>query len=129
MGVPAQLRSLRTTRPYYRSSYVFVTRKDRHLRSSRSTIRVLRQLRIGVQMIGDDGMNTPPAHALGNRGIIDNVVGYTVTAITRSRTRRPASSRRSRGRRRRRGRVGSARRLLRAPPAGAPRPHAGPPAS
>ena len=38
----------------------------------------LRKLRIGVQLIGDDGANTPPAHALAKRGIIDNVRGYTV---------------------------------------------------
>jgi ABC-type amino acid transport substrate-binding protein len=29
-------------------------------------------------MIGDDGMNTPPAHALAARGLIDNVVGFTL---------------------------------------------------
>ena len=29
-------------------------------------------------MIGDDGANSPPAHALANRGIISNVRGYTV---------------------------------------------------
>jgi mxaJ protein len=38
----------------------------------------LRKLRIGVQLVGDDGMNTPPAHALSRRGIIGNVRGYTV---------------------------------------------------
>jgi mxaJ protein len=31
-----------------------------------------------VQLIGDDYSNTPPAHALASRNIIDNVVGYTV---------------------------------------------------
>src|SRR5690606_13385643 len=34
--------------------------------------------RIGVHNIGDDGANTPPAHALGKRGIIENVVGYSI---------------------------------------------------
>jgi ABC-type amino acid transport substrate-binding protein len=29
-------------------------------------------------MIGDDGTNTPPAHALAARGIIRNVVGFTL---------------------------------------------------
>ena len=29
-------------------------------------------------MIGDDATNAPPAIALTNRGIIDNVRGYTV---------------------------------------------------
>jgi mxaJ protein len=31
-----------------------------------------------VQLIGDDGANSPPAHALSNRGNINNVKGYTV---------------------------------------------------
>jgi mxaJ protein len=35
-------------------------------------------LKIGVQMIGNDGANTPPSHALAQQGIIDNLVGYTV---------------------------------------------------
>jgi mxaJ protein len=29
-------------------------------------------------MIGDDFVNTPPAHVLSRRGIVDNVVGYLV---------------------------------------------------
>jgi hypothetical protein len=33
---------------------------------------------VGVQLIGDDYINTPPAHALAKRQIINNVVGYTV---------------------------------------------------
>src|SRR5437879_5709526 len=32
MGVPAELDSVTVTHPYYRSTYVFVTRKDRKLR-------------------------------------------------------------------------------------------------
>jgi mxaJ protein len=68
-----------TTDPYYRSTYVFVTRADRGLDtlSSFDDPR-LRTLRIGVQLIGDDGANTPPAHALARRGIVDNVRGYMV---------------------------------------------------
>jgi mxaJ protein len=38
----------------------------------------LRKLRIGVQLIGDDGVNTPPAHALMHRGIVQNVRGFMV---------------------------------------------------
>ncbi len=38
----------------------------------------LRHLRIGVHLIGDDGVNPPPAHALGEQGIVDNVVGYMI---------------------------------------------------
>jgi mxaJ protein len=36
----------------------------------------LRSLTIGVQMIGDNAMNTPPAHSLARRGLTQNVRGY-----------------------------------------------------
>jgi mxaJ protein len=39
---------------------------------------LLRKLRIGVQLIGNDQTNTPPAHALTRRNIIQNVKGFTV---------------------------------------------------
>lgn len=78
MGVPTGLDMVRTTRPYYRSTYVFVSRSDRHLDITSILDPRLRRLRIGVQLIGDDGFNTPPAHALAEQGIVDNVTGYTV---------------------------------------------------
>lgn len=78
MGVPTRLDLVETTRPYYRSSYVFVSRSDRHFDIASITDPRLRSLKIGVQLIGDDGFNTPPGHALADQGIIDNVVGYTV---------------------------------------------------
>jgi mxaJ protein len=65
-----------TTRPYYRSSYVFVTRADRKLDISSFDDPRLRQLTIGVEMVGNDGMNTPPTHALARRGMIGNARGY-----------------------------------------------------
>ena len=68
-----------TTDPYYRSTYVFVSRADRGLRSLASLDDPrLRTLRIGVQLVGDDGANPPPAMSLARRGIIDNVRGFTV---------------------------------------------------
>jgi len=76
-GTPANLEMLRTTTPYYRSSYVFVTRKDSPDVSSFNDPR-LRDLRIGVQLIGDDGANSPPVQALGRRGIVGHLVGYPV---------------------------------------------------
>lgn len=77
-GVAAGVERLATTRPYYRSSYMFVTRQDRHLGKLTLDDARLRRLRIGVQLIGDDASNTPPAHALAERGIIGNVRGYLV---------------------------------------------------
>src|SRR5947208_8450177 len=78
MEVPAGYGRTLSTRPYYRSTYVFVTRKDRALTIRSLDDPALRALRIGVQMVGDDYANTPPAHALGRRGLAKNVVGYTV---------------------------------------------------
>jgi mxaJ protein len=78
IGVPSSFELTATTRPYYRSSYVFVTRADRKLDIRSFDDARLRTLRIGVQLIGDDGANSPPAHALSNRGIITNVAGYPV---------------------------------------------------
>ena len=76
-GLPANLEGVRTTAPYYRSSYVFVTRADGpDVRSFDDAI--LRQVRVGVHLIGDDGSNTPPAHALSRRGIVQNVRGYMI---------------------------------------------------
>jgi mxaJ protein len=78
LGVPAHFDMALTTRPYYRSTYVFVYRTDRKLNIHSLDDPALKDLRIGVQMIGNDGRNTPPAHALANRGIVNNVVGFTV---------------------------------------------------
>jgi mxaJ protein len=78
LGVPTRFELAATTRPYYRSSYVFVTRRDRGLRLRSLDDERLRHLRIGVQMIGDDFANSPPAHALSARGVVKNVVGYSV---------------------------------------------------
>ena len=78
IGVPASFERTRPTIPYYRSTYVFVTRRDRHIRIGSFDDPQLKKLRVGVQLIGDDGINTPPAHALSNRGIIRNVKGYSV---------------------------------------------------
>jgi quinoprotein dehydrogenase-associated probable ABC transporter substrate-binding protein len=78
LGMPAEMTAALTTRPYYRSSYVFVSRSDRRLHIRSFDDPALRQLRIGVQLIGDDYANTPPAHALSSRHLVGNVTGYTV---------------------------------------------------
>ncbi len=78
LGVPAGYEMVLPTRPFYRSTYVFVTRADRDLRLRSLDDSVLRTLRIGVHMIGDDYANTPAAQALARRGMIENVRGYTI---------------------------------------------------
>ena len=78
MGVPAHYDLVETTRPYYRSTYVFVSQTARRLQLDAIDDPQLRSLTIGVHLIGDDGNNTPPAHALGQQGIIDNVRGFMI---------------------------------------------------
>jgi mxaJ protein len=78
IGLPSSFELALTTSPYYRSTYVFVSRKDRRLNITSFDDPLLHQVKIGVQLIGDDFANTPPAHALSNRKIIQNVRGYTV---------------------------------------------------
>ena len=76
LGVPTSFELAQATRPYYRSSYMFVTRADRNIDIRSFDDPILKRLRIGVHLAGDDGANPPPAHALANRGIINNVRGY-----------------------------------------------------
>ena len=79
VGISKDVDMLQTTAPYYRSSYAFVYRKDRGIRIESLDSPELKKLIVGVQLIGDDYANTPPAHALARRGIIANVRGYRVT--------------------------------------------------
>lgn len=76
MGVPVGYDPVRTTRPYYRSTYVFVSRADAPVRVTSLADRALRRLRIGIHVVGDE--NPPPMTALARRGIIDNVAGYSI---------------------------------------------------
>ena len=78
MGVPASFEMALTTAPYYRSTYVFVSRANSHFAISSFDDPKLKNLRLGVQMVGDDFSNSPPAHALSRRGMIQNVKGYTL---------------------------------------------------
>jgi mxaJ protein len=76
IGLPSAIELAATTRPYYRSTYVFVSKQGLGLTSLDDPR--LKDLRIGVHLIGDDGANAPPAHALAARGIVENVRGFTV---------------------------------------------------
>lgn len=78
MGVPSRYEPVLTSRPYYRSTYVFVSQQRRRLALASFDDPRLATFRIGVQMVGDDFANTPPAHALSARGLVGNVVGYSI---------------------------------------------------
>ena len=76
IGVPSTLDSVAVTKPYYHSSYVFVTRSDRNLHITSLIDPQLAHLRIGVHLVGDDF--APPAFALARRGITQNVTGFSL---------------------------------------------------
>lgn len=75
-GIGSNVEMVATSRPYYRSTYEFVTRASDNLKGLTLDDPRLKKLKIGVELIGDDASNTPPAHALAARGIIGNVRGY-----------------------------------------------------
>jgi quinoprotein dehydrogenase-associated probable ABC transporter substrate-binding protein len=78
LGIPASSDRVLATRPYYTSTYVFLSRRDRGLDIHSLDDPRLRRLRIGIHFVGDDYVNPPPAHALARRHIVDNVVGYSL---------------------------------------------------
>jgi len=78
MGVPAQYGLLQPTRSYYRSSYVFVSRRDRRLRLDSFDAPSLKTLTIGIQISGDDYNNPPAAQELATRHLVQNVRGFTL---------------------------------------------------
>lgn len=75
MSVPAGYGLAQPTQPYYRSSYVFVTRSDRRLEIASLDDARLAHLTIGLAATGD-GL-TPAAQALALRGLIGNTRTYS----------------------------------------------------
>jgi len=74
LGVPAGYGGVATTVPYYRSSYVFISRHDRHLNIASLGDPKLKRLRIGLG-VGSD-YSSPPAQVLATRGLEANIAGY-----------------------------------------------------
>jgi mxaJ protein len=77
IGVPSSYELTLRTAPYYRSTYVFVTRADRDSVASFDDPR-LRHLRVGIEMMGDDYANSPAALAMLHRGLGSQLVGYMI---------------------------------------------------
>jgi quinoprotein dehydrogenase-associated probable ABC transporter substrate-binding protein len=76
IGVPAGYDLVQTTRPYYRSTYVFVYPKGKGPQIKSLDDPILKKIKIGVHLLGDDYTNPPPVHELAKRGIVENVVGF-----------------------------------------------------
>jgi mxaJ protein len=72
VGIPTNYRSVLTTSPYYRSTYVFVSRRAQPVPSLDSP--ALNGLKIGVQVL--DEQYTPPGEALARRGLQAAIVGF-----------------------------------------------------
>lgn len=78
MGTTSSSALFETTKPYYRSSYVFVSRRDRKIKLASLSDASLHKYRIGAQIIGDDGETVPPAQEMAQHGLVDNIVGYSL---------------------------------------------------
>jgi mxaJ protein len=78
MGMPSTADRILATAPYYTSTYVFLSRRAAGRPITSLDDPRLRRLRVGLHFIGDDYHNTPAATALARRGIVRNVVGYSI---------------------------------------------------
>jgi mxaJ protein len=77
IGVPIGFDPVATSKPYYRSTYYIVSRKDKNLGIMSLDDPRLKKLRVGVNLLDGDYTNTPPAHALSAHGISGpGVVGF-----------------------------------------------------
>jgi quinoprotein dehydrogenase-associated probable ABC transporter substrate-binding protein len=76
IGVPAGYDLVQPTKPYYRSTYVFVYPKGKGFQIKSLDDPILKKIKIGVHLLGDDYTNPPPVHELSKRGVVDNVVGF-----------------------------------------------------
>ena len=74
---PSGLDMAGVTEPYFRSGYVFVTRKDSGLDITSLADPRLKKLRIGINLLHSDAENTPPAMALSRYGVVGNLTGYS----------------------------------------------------
>jgi mxaJ protein len=79
MGAPSKFQLCLTTRPYYRSTYVTVTRKSDLGRINSLDDARLNDKTIGIQLLGD-GNAVPPANYLATRGLGNNVRGFSLYA-------------------------------------------------
>lgn len=80
IGVPVGADDVDTTQSYYTSTYVFVSRADRNLKIASLKDPRLHDLAVGVHLIGDEAV--PPAIALGEEGVVDNIHGYMIYGDT-----------------------------------------------
>ena len=78
IGVPRNYDRVLTTLPYYRSSYVMVFQTKRKFEIKSYDDPLLRELKVGLHAIGNDGSNSPPATAMGRHDLAKNIVGFSM---------------------------------------------------
>jgi mxaJ protein len=76
LGVPVDMDNALLTRPYYRSTYVILSRADSALKIDSLYDPRLKDLRIGLHMVGDDYV--PPGHLLAEQGLSGQINGYSL---------------------------------------------------
>ena len=77
IGVPEGYDLVTPTKAYYRSTYVFVYNRDKGPQVKSLDDPVLKKVKIGVHLLGDDYTNPPPVHELSKRGVVGNLVGFS----------------------------------------------------
>jgi mxaJ protein len=76
LGAPAAAPAVLVTRPYYRSTYVFVTRKSSNIAPTSLLDPRLAEYRIGVHVVDDN--YAPPAILLSRQGLTRNLVAFSL---------------------------------------------------
>jgi quinoprotein dehydrogenase-associated probable ABC transporter substrate-binding protein len=74
IGIPTDFRAVSATKPYYRSTYVFLVRADSAFKPTRLDDPGLAVKRIGVQVL--DKQYTPPGQALVRRGMQNSIRAF-----------------------------------------------------
>jgi len=81
VSVPVGLKQVAITRPYFSSTYVAVTRaRDEARRFSSFDDAWLPVAHIGLQLVGNEGVMTPPAVALSARGLNQHIHAFPMWA-------------------------------------------------
>lgn len=81
VGMPHGLGSVETTRPYYWSSYVLVSRADRNLDINSLKDHQLKALKIGVASVQGNRLYSPPAQVIAEAGSLDRIIGYPIDGM------------------------------------------------
>jgi quinoprotein dehydrogenase-associated probable ABC transporter substrate-binding protein len=76
-SLPLSMPAIATTRPWFTSTYVAVTRTADNRHFSGFDDAWLKSARIGLQLITGGDVNPPPAMSLARRGITNNITGFS----------------------------------------------------